>query len=219
MMGYREAGEGAEGTSRQGELGEDGMRNSRWLSLRCLYTRGSCMAVGHISVSRERGAPPKNQIECKNRINSSWRVESYVGSVCVRSNSLPPSLSLSLGATSSSWDRPSSLSLSRTRSFFPPSSSLQSGLHGRARMTPPRTERPITSHISSYSACLPRTRVMRFAALMKDPLFIDKQSHVRPRSARCRVAGGRSGAIHREIISLGIRIASRPTRARVNARC
>lgn len=123
MMGYREAGEGAEGTSRQGELGEDGMRNSRWLSLRCLYTRGSCMAVGHISVSRERGAPPKNQIECKNRINSSWRVESYVGSVCVRSNPLPPSLSLSLGATSSSWDRPSSLSLSRTRSFFPPSSS------------------------------------------------------------------------------------------------
>lgn len=94
MMGYREAGEGAEGTSRQGELGEDGMRNSRWLSLRCLYTRGSCMAVGHISVSRERGAPPKNQIECKNRINSSWRVESYVGSVCVRSNPLPPSLSL-----------------------------------------------------------------------------------------------------------------------------
>lgn len=94
-----------------------------------------------------------------------------------------PLLSLSLGATSSSWDRPSSLSLSRTRSFFPPSSSLQSGLHGRARMTPPRTERPITSHISSYSACLPRTRVMRFAALMKDPLFIDKQ---RPRSATFR---------------------------------
>lgn len=217
MMGYREAGEGAEGTSRQGELGEDGMRNSRWLSLRCLYTRGSCMAVGHISVSRERGAPPKNQIECKNRINSSWRVESYVGSVCVRSNPLPPSLSL---ARRNLLLGPAVLSLSFAHAiFFSPSSSLQSGLHGRARMTPPRTERPITSHISSYSACLPRTRVMRFAALMKDPLFIDKQSHVRPRSARCRVAGGRSGAIHREIISLGIRIASRPTRARVNARC
>lgn len=47
-------------------------------SLRCLYTRGSCMAMGHISVSRERGAPPKNQIECKNRINSSCKLESYV---------------------------------------------------------------------------------------------------------------------------------------------
>lgn len=47
-------------------------------SFRCLYTRGSCMAMGHISVSYERGAPPKNQIECKNRINSSCRLESYV---------------------------------------------------------------------------------------------------------------------------------------------
>lgn len=36
------------------------------------------MAMGHISVLRERGAPPKNQIECKNRINSSCKLESYV---------------------------------------------------------------------------------------------------------------------------------------------
>lgn len=34
--------------------------------------------MGHISVLRERGAPPKNQIECKNRINSSCKLESYV---------------------------------------------------------------------------------------------------------------------------------------------
>lgn len=73
-------------------------------SLRCLYTRGSCMAMGHISVSRERGAPPKNQIECKNRINSSCKLESYVRPVGSLSKlslfpllfSLFPSLSFSL---------------------------------------------------------------------------------------------------------------------------
>lgn len=98
------------------------MRNSRWLSLRCLYTRGSCMVVGHISVSRERGAPPKNQIECKNRINSSWRVESYVGPVGARSQPLSRSFSLSYtlsfalslaSAASFSWDQPPSLFYSR----------------------------------------------------------------------------------------------------------
>lgn len=93
------------------------MRNSRWLSLRCLYTRGSCMAVGHISVSRERGAPPKNQIECKNRINSSWRVESYVGPVGARS-----ALSLSLPgfspALSRSLLRHRCPSLFRSRDLF-----------------------------------------------------------------------------------------------------
>lgn len=61
------------------------------------------MAMGHISVSRERGAPPKNQIECKNRINSSCKLESYVRPVGSLSKlslfpllfSLTPSLSLS----------------------------------------------------------------------------------------------------------------------------
>lgn len=123
---------------------EGGMRNSRWLSLRCLYTRGSCMVVGHISVSRERGAPPKNQIECKNRINSSWRVESYVGPVGARSEPLSRSFSLSRPLFLS-LVQPLSLRTNRPLSFtrvifFPPSSSLQSGLHGRARMTPPRRE-------------------------------------------------------------------------------
>lgn len=65
-------------------------------SLRCLYTRGSCMAMGHISVLRERGAPPKNQIECKNRINSSCKLESYVCSVVVLSRSFLSLSSLSL---------------------------------------------------------------------------------------------------------------------------
>jgi len=62
-------------------------------SLRCLYTRGSCMAMGHISVLRERGAPPKNQIECKNRINSSQTRELCLPGL---SGSLSLSLSLSL---------------------------------------------------------------------------------------------------------------------------
>lgn len=68
------------------EEADEGRRETRrgWdekfslASLRCLYTRGSCMAMGHISVLRERGVPPKNQIECKNRINSSCKLESYV---------------------------------------------------------------------------------------------------------------------------------------------
>lgn len=112
-----------EGTSRQGgELGErDGMRNSRWLSLRCLYTRGSCMAVGHISVSRERGAPPKNQIECKNRINSSWRVERAMSAQFAFVRTPPPP----------SLFGPAVLSLSFAHAiFFFLSPSLQSGLHG-----------------------------------------------------------------------------------------
>jgi len=63
-------------------------------SLRCLYTRGSCMAMGHISVLRERGAPPKNQIECKNRINSSCKLESYVRSAWFSLKAFSLSLSL-----------------------------------------------------------------------------------------------------------------------------
>lgn len=75
-----------DGAPRIEEEADEGRRETRrgWdekfslASLRCLYTRGSCMAMGHISVLRERGAPPKNQIECKNRINSSCKLESYV---------------------------------------------------------------------------------------------------------------------------------------------
>lgn len=121
MMGYRGSrevrrgeegrGVGGEGRVGRGWRAEDGMRNSRWLSLRCLYTRGSCMAVGHISVSRERGAPPKNQIECKNRINSSWRVESYVGPVGAR-------WALSLASGFFLFGTVS-FSLSLAQSFFP----------------------------------------------------------------------------------------------------
>lgn len=75
-----------DGATRIEEEADEGKRETRrgWdekfslASLRCLYMRGSCMAMGHISVLRERGAPPKNQIECKNRINSSCKLESYV---------------------------------------------------------------------------------------------------------------------------------------------
>lgn len=164
-----------EGTSRQGgELGErDGMRNSRWLSLRCLYTRGSCMAVGHISVSRERGAPPKNQIECKNRINSSWRVERAMSAQFAFVRTPPPPSLFGPAVLSLSFAHAIFFSLSLSLSVF----AVRATRPSRARMTPPRRERPITSHISSYSACPPRSRVMRFAALMKDPLFIDNQSH------------------------------------------
>lgn len=81
MMGKRET------RRRRPTRGEEKRARRGWdekfslASLRCLYTRGSCMAMGHISVLRERGAPPKNQIECKNRINSSCKLESYVCSV------------------------------------------------------------------------------------------------------------------------------------------
>ena len=132
-------------------------------SPRCLYTRslalsrGSCMAVGHISVlseltsERERvsslslplrngGAPPKNQIECKNRINSSWQArESYVR--------LLLSFSLLLCCT-------------RSARFSAMHDSTSKG----------ERERPITSHIFSYSACLRRPSYAALSrAFMKDP--------------------------------------------------
>jgi len=84
---YTKYGGKRDGATRiQKEEADKGRRETRrgWdekfslASLRCLYTRGSCIAMGHISVLRERGAPPKNQIECKNRINSSCKLESYV---------------------------------------------------------------------------------------------------------------------------------------------
>lgn len=116
MMGYRERKRRPAKEQRGGGVSssqaEDGMRNSRWLSLRCLYTRGSCTAVGHISVSRERGAPPKNQIECKNRINSS-RAESRAMSARFAFVQTAPLPSLSLGT-----GRPLSLSLVRARDLF-----------------------------------------------------------------------------------------------------
>lgn len=190
------------------------MRNSRWLSLRCLYTRGSCMAVGHISVSRERGAPPKNQIECKNRINSSWRVESYVGPVGARSQSLSlsvclSSLSLSFALSTLSLVQPLSLGrtcrlLSFARAiFFSPSSSLQSGLHGRARMTPPRGE---ADHLPYFLLfCLSAARKNYAVCRAYEGSALYRQANCSdPRSILCAVVG----RAHREIISLRIRIAS-----------
>lgn len=85
--GYTKYGGKRDGATRiEKEEADEGRRETRreWdekfslASLRCLYTRGSCIAMGYISVLRERGAPPKNQIECKNRINSSCKLESYV---------------------------------------------------------------------------------------------------------------------------------------------
>lgn len=106
-----------------------GMRNSRWLRFD-VFIRGSCMAVGHISVSRERGAPPKNQIECKNRINSSWQT---------RELCLPGWLARWLSARGS------------TRSH---DSTSYEGVRSSGRVKE-QEERPITSHISSYSAACP----------------------------------------------------------------
>ena len=132
MMGYRWGeivGQGKRG--RGSGFGE--VRRVEWdeefslASLRCLYTRGSCMAVGHISVSRERGAPPKNQIECKNRINSSWQT---------RELCLP------------SW-------LARWLSTRGSTRSHDSTSYEREREKEKRDERPITSHISSYFAACP----------------------------------------------------------------
>lgn len=169
---------------------EDGMRNSRWLSLRCLYTRGSCTAVGHISVSRERGAPPKNQIECKNRINSS-RAESRAMSARFAFVQTAPLPSLSLGT-----GRPLSLSLSRsrTRSFF--SSSL---LSQDDRMTPPRKERERGRSPPIFPLILLVRRAPELCAYEGSALFIEATfGHVPP-----DVVSSRGGAI-REIISPGI---------------
>lgn len=49
------------------------MRNSRWLCFDVFIRAELLYTAGHISVLGERGAPPKNQIECKNRINSSYK--------------------------------------------------------------------------------------------------------------------------------------------------
>lgn len=151
-------------------------------SLRCLYTRGSCMAMGHISVLRERGAPPKNQIECKNRINSSCKLESYVcpvGSLSKLSLFLfpfsleaflshsVPSLSYTL-FTLSSFDP--FLFLSRPLLLH---LLLHNQVYKLACMTPPRGK---ADHLLYFLLfCLSAsTKVMWLARLMKNPLFIDK---------------------------------------------
>lgn len=146
-------------------------------SLRCLYTRGSCMAMGHISVLQERGAPPKNQIECKNRINSSCKLESYVCPVGSLSElSLFP---LSVFSLCFLLFLAHSLPLSSGWSFSFPLPPFLAVFFFTSRPTSPLAwlhleERPITFYIFFYSACPPSTRVMRLAGLMKDPLFIDK---------------------------------------------
>lgn len=145
-------------------------------SLRCLYTRGSCIAMGYISVLRERGAPPKNQIECKNRINSSCKLESYVCPVGSLSK-----LSLFLFLFSLSRSVPSlSYTLFTLSPFDPflflccPSPLfLRNQVYKPARMTPPRGK---ADHLLYFLLfCLSAsTKVMWLAGLMKNPLFIDK---------------------------------------------
>lgn len=103
------------------------------------------MAMGHISVLRERGAPPKNQIECKNRINSSCKLESYV---CPVGSLSKLSLFLSFGFLSLSLSRwaPSLSCTLFTLSLFDPFLFLSRPsplfLHNQvykpARMTPAR---------------------------------------------------------------------------------
>lgn len=119
------------------------------------------MAMGHISVSRERGAPPKNQIECKNRINSSCRLESYVpvGSLLKLSLSLSLSLSVVFCLRPFSFSHTLYFKLGWSFSLsLPPSSSLiffffatrSTGSLAWLHLE----KRPITSHIFSYSTCL-----------------------------------------------------------------
>jgi len=155
-----------EATRIQKEEADEGRRETRrgWdekfslASLRCLYTRGSCIAMGHISVLRERGAPPKNQIECKNRINSSCKLESYVCPVGSLSK-----LSLFLFLFSFSLRSFSflytlylkflfSFSAALLLFFFTTrSTSTLAWLH--------LEERPITSYIFFYSTCLPARKL------------------------------------------------------------
>lgn len=139
--------------------------------LRCLYTRCSCMAGGHISVSRERGAPPKNQIECKNRINSScqtWKL------------------------CSPGW------LASRRWGFLTLFLSLHEFRGLRARLTTlggRRAERPITSHISSYSALVCRASDLYHGPeLMNRPLFIAERERIVAKPPLRVTAFGRHGA-------------------------
>lgn len=176
MMGQRESRRRRADAGRRESRGEWDEKFSL-ASLRCLYTRGSCMAMGHISVLRERGAPPKNQIECKNRINSSCKLESYVrpaGSLSKLSLFLFLLFLLSLPAPSLSRTL---FTLSTADPFLflsrPSFSSSQPGLQARSHDS---TSRGKADHLLYFllfylSAGM---RVMRLVGLMKDPLFIDK---------------------------------------------
>lgn len=138
------------------------------------------MAMGHISVSRERGAPPKNQIECKNRINSSCKLESYVRPVGSLSKlSLFPllfSLSLSRSVSSLFHTLFTLSSFDPLRSFSP--ALLRLFLHNQVYKprshdsTSRKGRSPLPYLLLFYLSA--RRRVMRLAELMKDPLFIDK---------------------------------------------
>lgn len=173
-----------DGATRIEKEADEGRRETRrgWdekfslASLRCLYTRGSCMAMGHISVLRERGAPPKNQIECKNRINSSCKLESYVCPVGSLSK-----LSLFLFLFSLSFCSFSFLHTLFTLSPFDPFLFLSRPsplfLHNQvykpARMTPPRGKADHLLYFLLFYLSA-STKVMWLAGLMKNPLFIDK---------------------------------------------
>jgi len=186
MTGQRESrrrcsrGEGKEGGGgREARSGWD--EKFSLASLRCLYTRGSCMAMGHISVSRERGAPPKNQIECKNRINSSCKLESYVRPVGSLSKlSLFPLLfSLPLSLCFFSFSHALYLKLVWSSFLFLSSAPLRLFLRNQASTSPrshDSTSRkgrsPLPYFLLFYLSA--RRRVMWLAELMKDPLFIDK---------------------------------------------
>lgn len=167
--GYTKYGGKRDGATRIEKEDDAGRRETQreWdekfslASLRCLYTRGSCIAMGYISVLRERGAPPKNQIECKNRINSSCKLESYV---CPVGSSLSK-LSLFLFLFSLSvcffsflhtlylkpvWSF--SLSLCCPSPLF-----LHNQVYKLAWLH--LEERPITFYIFFYSACLPARKL------------------------------------------------------------
>lgn len=161
--------------------------------------------MGHISVLRERGAPPKNQIECKNRINSSCKLESYVRPGWFLSRSFlsfsfsPRFISLTRALLTSSPADPF-LFLSRPSPSF---SSSRPGLQARSHDS---TSRGKADHLPYFllfylSAGM---RVMRLAGLMKDPLFIEKVK--------------RSPLVERsfKIILLGVLITTLINRARAN---
>lgn len=166
MMGQRES-------RRRREMRRGWDEKFSLASLRCLYTRGSCMAMGHISVLRERGAPPKNQIECKNRINSSCKLESYVCPVGSLSK-----LSLVLFLFSLSFHTFSFL-LFTLSPFDPflflsrPSPLFLHQVYKPACMTPPRGKADHLLYFLLFYLSA-STKVMWLAGLMKNPLFIDK---------------------------------------------
>lgn len=173
MMGQRESRRRRPTRGEEKREG-DGMRNSRWLRFDVFIRAALVWPWGHISVLRERGAPPKNQIECKNRINSSCKLESYVCPVGSLSK-----LSLFLFSLSRTVS-----SLSYTLFTFSPFDPflflscpsplfLHNQVYKPARMTPPRGKADHLLYFLLFYLSA-SAKVMWLAGLMKNPLFIDK---------------------------------------------